>query len=473
MSKDFAIKFTIIFVFLAPVFLIYTHHIYGRPSDEGIEFYLEKAHMAEEKGNLDEAILWYQKAMTIDPNREQIYTNVALLHERKGEVKKSAFYWMKRYILGKEDDFWTEKAREKLEKLGLLDKSGQKSIRKEEKIENRYSDKISQLQRFREVDYDSDKIENERKRSIKKALRNVEIELAIEYEMTDGEQSFRVITSGGQALSKLTYPIDGNMFILNGEVKFHPKFSIGGKYGASDFRKTTCSDEDWNFWGIHNEELKYIDYQITKQDCKSKMENFDINLYYRILDKKDIVTGKRPRNLLGVNLITLDIFAGYQQQKGRYTMQDPTTEYLRSVDDSLWQAAGLPLYEGLESPYKVTYRGPRLGLRLKRANKKLSTRISVAYAWIKTEAHGWWNLRSYSFSQHSSHLGHALTLDLDMRYFFKTDWFIGIGYNYTEYNQEKLKESGVQPGSTYDDLDIIRDVNNKVYGPSFIVGKMW
>ena len=97
----------------------------------------------------------------------------------------------------------------------------------------------------------------------------------------------------------------------------------------------------------------------------------------------------------------------------------------------------------------------------------------MSYGWVKTKAHGYWNLRDYSFSQNSSNTGSALNLDLDVRYNLTKNWFIGGGYAYTEYRQHRLKESGVQPGDTYDNLDIIRDVNNKVYGPYLMAGSIW
>ncbi len=328
------------------------------------------------------------------------------------------------------------------------------------------------IQNLRENDIDTEKRENKRKEIIEKSMNDIELVIALEYQITEGEQSFKVINSSKQTISKLTYPIKGDLYTLKGEIRFNPKFSIGGKYGSSDFDKTINSDEDWNFIGLHNGELKLIEYQITKQDCKSKMELFDINLYYHILDYGYITENNNSYNP-AENRILLDIFAGYQQQKGRYTMRDPTSEYRRIVDGSLWVAVGLPLYEGLDSPYKVRYSGPRLGLRIKGAKKRFSTSMSMAFALIKTRAYGYWNLREYTFSQSGSKLGYALIFELEALYHFNNDWFVGIGYNYRKYRQEKLKESGVQPGSTYDDLDIIRDVDLTVYGPSFIVGKIW
>jgi len=81
----------------------------------------------ETKGWLDRAEAEYEKALTLDPNYKEVYTNLALLYERKGELEKAAFYWMKRYKLGNPNDPWNQEAKNRLEKLGLLDKTEQQA----------------------------------------------------------------------------------------------------------------------------------------------------------------------------------------------------------------------------------------------------------------------------------------------------------------------------------------------------------
>lgn len=83
----------------------------------------------EAKGWLDRAELSYQKALSVDSNYEEAHTNLALLYERKGELEKAAFHWMRRYKLGEPGEAWTEEARQRLEKLGLVDEKGTKKIR--------------------------------------------------------------------------------------------------------------------------------------------------------------------------------------------------------------------------------------------------------------------------------------------------------------------------------------------------------
>jgi tetratricopeptide (TPR) repeat protein len=82
----------------------------------------------ETKGWLDRAEAEYNKALAIDPEYKEVYTNLALLYERKGELEKAAFHWMKRYKLGSPDDPWTQEAKDRLEKLGLIDKTENASL---------------------------------------------------------------------------------------------------------------------------------------------------------------------------------------------------------------------------------------------------------------------------------------------------------------------------------------------------------
>ena len=77
----------------------------------------------ETKGWLDRAEAEYEKALSVDPDYKEVHTNMALLCERKGELEKAAFHWMRRYKLGNPNDPWVQEARARLEKLGLLDET--------------------------------------------------------------------------------------------------------------------------------------------------------------------------------------------------------------------------------------------------------------------------------------------------------------------------------------------------------------
>lgn len=321
--------------------------------------------------------------------------------------------------------------------------------------------------------------------AIESTLRKLSFELTLEYAFfMHGKQRFEVVNSQEFDISKLIYPIKGEILILKGEIGFLSKIFLGGKYGSSEFKKTTCSDEDWGLYdltwpnGIDN----YVDYQITKQDCKSKVYFFDVNLYYRLLafnrdQAKErflpsiYVREKQLWDYIQLDKLFFDIFAGYQSQRGRYNMIDPLKEWLRDDEGTSYFMAGLPANINLDSFYKIEYKGPRVGLRAG-TQGKLNTKFSFAYAWLKTDAYGWWNLRNYSFQQ-SGENGGGLDIELEAAYKFTPRLCAGLGYNYFYYQQKKMKESGVQPGYVYEDLDIIRNANCKIYGPSFILKYIW
>ncbi len=72
----------------------------------------------ESKGNDAAALEMYQKALEIEPKYLAVYTNLALLYERKGDVRIATLYWKKRYEAGKRGDYWWEAAKQHLLKLG-------------------------------------------------------------------------------------------------------------------------------------------------------------------------------------------------------------------------------------------------------------------------------------------------------------------------------------------------------------------
>ena len=62
----------------------------------------------------------YLKAVKVDPNYLSSYTNLALFYEGKRDLDKAAFYWKKRADLGKSDDPWTQRARNRLDDLAQV-----------------------------------------------------------------------------------------------------------------------------------------------------------------------------------------------------------------------------------------------------------------------------------------------------------------------------------------------------------------
>lgn len=304
----------------------------------------------------------------------------------------------------------------------------------------------------------------DRQSVISEVLRNIEIEMSLEQFVGHGEQIFEVVDDGGSRISKLLYPQRGNMFKGNAELRLHPRFSVGAGLGSSRFKHTVATDTDWlpsilpDVWWESN------------SSCKAQVDTFNVDLYFRLLDLKDVAITKDMReyfSLETVDEITFDIFTGYEKFKGRYRMTDgkDTVEWWVPVTDGA--------FDGLDSFYKVQYEGPRLGLRAgMKVNKWISTRFAFTYAWLRTKAYGWWNLRDYQFWQDGK-TGQGLTYHLEFLLHFTPHWYVGAGYFYSSHKQRSMTESGREGADRYYDLDIIRNVNNRLYGPTFKVGCNW
>ncbi len=91
----------------------------------------------ESLGDDDSAVNMYKKVLSIDPGYLPAYTNLAFAYERKGDVEQASFYWTKRYEAGQEGDYWWEVSRQHLLKLGTYPQ-----VRKE--IMERKAAKLSQ-----------------------------------------------------------------------------------------------------------------------------------------------------------------------------------------------------------------------------------------------------------------------------------------------------------------------------------------
>jgi len=155
MFKGFVVYIRIASIIIS--FLFFVSYIYAGGLKDEAESYREKGYEAQQLGEIDRAISYYQKAveldlayaaphndlgilfetkgwldraeaeyrkaLTLDSDYKNAYTNLALLYERKGELEKAAFYWMKRYRLGTPGDSWTREAEKRLEKVGLIEKT--------------------------------------------------------------------------------------------------------------------------------------------------------------------------------------------------------------------------------------------------------------------------------------------------------------------------------------------------------------
>jgi hypothetical protein len=142
------------------------------------------------------------------------------------------------------------------------------------------------------------------------------------------------------------------------------------------------------------------------------------------------------------------------------------------VDTVEWWTPTYNPIPGLNSTYEVSYSGPRAGFRTKGSFGKLDTRFTLAYAWLKTEAVGYWNMRDYLFKQRGKN-GRGIDMAFEATYNFTPHFSAGLGYNYSYYKQKKATECGTMPGFSYTDWDIIRNIESKIYGPSFLVKCDW
>ena len=320
---------------------------------------------------------------------------------------------------------------------------------------------------------------SEREEKITATMRGIAVEISLEFLFTQGNQVFEVIDeTTGERISKLDYPLKGEIPIIKGEVTFLPRVSVGGKFATSTLRKQQCSDEDWNIPMIIGGVPKTVDYQITNQYSESKVEFYDLNLYYNLfnssLDSPGDMSSSRKKvysNVL-IDSLSFDVFGGYQSYRGRYRMVDPMTQYLLFFDGSWWYDPSLPADIGLDSFYKIEYKGPRLGLRVAGSKGKVTTKISLSGAWLSTKASGYWNIRDFSFSQ-SGNNGLGIALEIQAAYALTPSFSCGFGYDFYSYSQKKLKESGKQPAGTFNDLDIIRNADCKIYGPKLLFKYIW
>ena len=76
--------------------------------------------IAEADGLIDLTEEYYLKAIKLAPNFLSPYSNLGLLYEKKGDLEKAILYWNKRAELGLSKDPWTEKARQHAQALSQI-----------------------------------------------------------------------------------------------------------------------------------------------------------------------------------------------------------------------------------------------------------------------------------------------------------------------------------------------------------------
>lgn len=75
----------------------------------------------EAKGWNDRAIQAYAKAVELDPTLSSPYYNLGVLYEKQGDLDKAAYFFKQRVLIGDWNDEWTAKARQELKSLGVGD----------------------------------------------------------------------------------------------------------------------------------------------------------------------------------------------------------------------------------------------------------------------------------------------------------------------------------------------------------------
>ena len=75
----------------------------------------------EAKGWIDRAKLAYGKAISLDSNMPSPYYNLGSIYAKEGEFEKAVMYFKQRVLIGDWNDEWTMKARRELKSLGVDD----------------------------------------------------------------------------------------------------------------------------------------------------------------------------------------------------------------------------------------------------------------------------------------------------------------------------------------------------------------
>ena len=83
-----------------------------------VEAYNDLGVAYENSGDDQSAIRMYRRALEIDSSYLPTYTNLAFFYEQKGDIENATKYWVKRYELGQEGEYWREVALQHLLALG-------------------------------------------------------------------------------------------------------------------------------------------------------------------------------------------------------------------------------------------------------------------------------------------------------------------------------------------------------------------
>jgi len=75
----------------------------------------------EAKGWTDRAKIAYGKAIDLDPSMPSPYYNLGSIYAKEGDFEKAVMYFKQRVLVGDWNDEWTQKARQELRGLGVAD----------------------------------------------------------------------------------------------------------------------------------------------------------------------------------------------------------------------------------------------------------------------------------------------------------------------------------------------------------------
>lgn len=74
----------------------------------------------EASGSTDKAIECYLKSIESDPDYLSAYSNLAMLYEEQRDFDKALFYWNKRMALSTTSDEWSQKAKERIRDIKMV-----------------------------------------------------------------------------------------------------------------------------------------------------------------------------------------------------------------------------------------------------------------------------------------------------------------------------------------------------------------
>ncbi len=148
--------------------------------------YRDKGLEAQKIGDLDTALVYYQKAMELDPTLAVVYNdagvvyeakgwntrakqayakaieldptlgspyyNMGSIYEKEGDLEKAAYYFKQRVLIGDWNDEWTVKARKELKSLGISDPEVQQDFMDQQMARVEHEQKVDGVPKGNDLD---------------------------------------------------------------------------------------------------------------------------------------------------------------------------------------------------------------------------------------------------------------------------------------------------------------------------------